>query len=63
MLGGATLVRFKLFDLAADPSERRDVSALHPADAERLRARLVDLVREVAEEGRSDWRESWLRRW
>ncbi len=30
---------------------------------ERLRARLVDLIREVAAEGRSDWRESWLRRW
>lgn len=63
LIRGATLVRFELFDLVADPSERRDVSALYPADAERLRARLVELVREVASEGRSDWRESWLRRW
>jgi arylsulfatase A len=63
LISSATLVRFELFDLVADPSERRDVSALYPADAERLRARLVELVREVAAEGRSDWRESWLRRW
>lgn len=63
LIRSATLVRFELFDLVADPEERHDVSALHPADAKRLRARLVELVREVAAEGRSDWRESWLRRW
>jgi arylsulfatase A-like enzyme len=59
----AALVRFELFDLEADPQERHDVSTLHPGEAERLRARLVALVSEVAAEGRSDWRESWLRRW
>jgi arylsulfatase A len=63
LIRSATLVRFELYDLEADPEERRDVSSLYPAEAERLRARLVELVREVAAEGRSDWRESWLRRW
>jgi arylsulfatase A len=63
LIRSATLVRFELYDLEADPEERRDVSSLYPAEAERPRARLVELVREVAAEGRSDWRESWLRRW
>jgi len=63
LIRAARLVRFELFDLVADPEERRDVSTLYPGEAERLRARLVALVSEVAAEGRSDWRESWLRRW
>jgi arylsulfatase A-like enzyme len=37
----------ELYDLAADPFERRDVSAGRPADLARLRARLVEHVEET----------------
>jgi arylsulfatase A len=59
----ARLVRFELYDLDNDPEERQDVSATHPRVTERLRAELERLYAEVQTEGRSDWSESWLRRW
>jgi arylsulfatase A-like enzyme len=41
LIADAALARYRLFDLAADPGEQRDVYAEHPAVAERMTAELL----------------------
>ena len=57
------LVRFELYDLEADPSERNDVAAKNPVVFQTMRTEMVRLLAEVQADARRNWRESWLRRW
>lgn len=43
---------FALYDLEKDPGEKKNVMADHPREAERLKARLYEIV-EIVKSGRS----------
>lgn len=51
-----TLSKFLLFDMGDDPTESTDVSAAHPEVFARMKQTLIDLDRQVLEEGPDWWR-------
>ncbi len=58
----AELVRFELYDLEADPGERRDVSGQHPEVLARMKGAMLEIYGEIQADV-YPWKESWLRRW
>jgi arylsulfatase A len=58
----AKLVRFELYDLDADPGERRDVGDRHPEVLDRMKTEMLGIYAEIQKDVRP-WKESWLRRW